>query len=526
MKKIFFITIFLGLLICTLNAMLINVPTNYTTIQEGINAASDYDTVLVDTGTYVENINFNGKNITVASLYLTTKDTSYISLTIIDGNNSGTVVTFENGEDSTAILCGFTVINGNQTYGGGITFDNSSPKLQNLLITQNYAGTNGGGVNCYYNSHPIINYVIISYNQSGQYGGGFTCVSYSNPTLNNVSILSNTADIGGGGLNCYLNSNPTLNNVKISNNFAEEYGGGVYCINSNPILENVTISNNIVNEYGGGICCSFGSCPSLDNVTVSNNTSGFAGGGLNCYSNSNPILDNVTMSNNSSVYGGGIYCDENSSPSLVNCILWNDYPQEVYFNYYNNSNTITILYSDIEGGEIDIVTNNNGTVNWLDGNIDNDPLFVDPSNGDYHLSWINYPIQDTTMSPCIDTGDPNSSLDPDGTTADMGAYYFNQSVSIDDTPALSQYKFYHYPNPIRYTDNTINVSFTLKKNSNVCIELYNIKGQLIEKIIDKKRNIGNHLIGTNASNLSSGIFFMKLNIDGHTKEINKFVIIK
>ncbi len=34
----------------------INIPTDYSTIQAGIDAASDYDTVLVDTGTYVENI--------------------------------------------------------------------------------------------------------------------------------------------------------------------------------------------------------------------------------------------------------------------------------------------------------------------------------------------------------------------------------------------------------------------------------------------------------------------------------------
>ena len=34
---------------------------------------------------------------------LTTGDTSYINQTIIDGNNDGTVVTFEIGEDSTGI---------------------------------------------------------------------------------------------------------------------------------------------------------------------------------------------------------------------------------------------------------------------------------------------------------------------------------------------------------------------------------------------------------------------------------------
>jgi len=79
------------------------------------------------------------------------------------------------------------------------------------------------------------------------------------------------------------------------------------------------------------------------------------------------------------------------------------------------SGSVTATYSDIQGG-------------WYGtGNIDADPLFADPANGDFHLSWANFPIPDDTKSPCIDAGDPNSPFDPDGTIADMGAFYFNQS---------------------------------------------------------------------------------------------------
>jgi len=85
----------------------------FATIQYGINQTSNGDTVLVYPGTYAENINYNGKNIVVGSLYLTTSDTSYISSTIIDGNQAGSVVTFENGEDTTAVLSGFTIQNYN-----------------------------------------------------------------------------------------------------------------------------------------------------------------------------------------------------------------------------------------------------------------------------------------------------------------------------------------------------------------------------------------------------------------------------
>jgi len=91
----------------------------FATIQHGIDLSSDGDTVLVASGTYVENINYNGKNIVVQGEDRET--------TIIDGNQSGSVVTFENGEDSTAVLSGFTITNGSTNYGGGIYLTISSP---------------------------------------------------------------------------------------------------------------------------------------------------------------------------------------------------------------------------------------------------------------------------------------------------------------------------------------------------------------------------------------------------------------
>ena len=90
------------------HSTIINIPADYPTIQQGINASAHGDTVLVQPGTYVENINFYGHNIVLGSMFLTTGDTSYIATTVIDGDSLATVVVFENGEDTTAILCGCT----------------------------------------------------------------------------------------------------------------------------------------------------------------------------------------------------------------------------------------------------------------------------------------------------------------------------------------------------------------------------------------------------------------------------------
>ena len=141
------ILIFVLLVVSTcLFSTIINVPDDQPTIQAGIDVAIDADTVLVQPGTYVENINYNGKNITIASLFLTTQDTTYISQTIIDGNQNGTVVSFENGETMGAVLTGFTITNGS---GGGIScVYNSYPRLENLVIIGNYAEYNGGGILC------------------------------------------------------------------------------------------------------------------------------------------------------------------------------------------------------------------------------------------------------------------------------------------------------------------------------------------------------------------------------------------
>ena len=245
------ILIFVLLLTTYLYSTIINVPEDQPTIQEGINVAVDTDTVLVQPDTYIENINYNGKNITVASLFLTTQDTTYISQTVIDGNQNGAVVTFENGENSYARLVGFVIINGNgksfsfydpyygiywtEYKGGGIYIDESSPSLMSLTVTNNWA--NSGGSIYSKNSQFSLSNSIINNNYAerqstwyfsfGGFGGGIVNIS-SNSSYANVQVLNNTANYYGGGFNI-TNSNPQFNNVIIENN-SSTVGGGDYTV--------------------------------------------------------------------------------------------------------------------------------------------------------------------------------------------------------------------------------------------------------------------------------------------------------
>lgn len=243
-----------------ISGQIINIPGDYSTIQQGINNANDGDTVLVQDGTYIENINFNGKNITVSSYYLITQDTSYISQTIIDGDQDGSVVTFESGEDSTAIICGFTLRNGYSDGGGGIACTYSSPIIDHVTV-EDCQAYQGGGIWLYLSDPVLCNSQIINNWASGGYwkpwGGGIYCDN-SNPLIEDVLIKNNSAawwqpqviEGIGGGIFCDYDSGPILKNVDIINNYAEEGPGGISCPGINITFDSINRCNIYYNING------------------------------------------------------------------------------------------------------------------------------------------------------------------------------------------------------------------------------------------------------------------------------------
>ena len=188
----------------------------FASIQEGINAGSDGDTVMVEDGTYMENVNYSGKNIAVLGENRET--------TIIDGDSSDTVVIFEGGEDATAILDGFTIRNGN---GGILCSGNSSPVISNNYIMEN-TGINGGGI------------YISARTENGE----------NNPlVVDNMIINNNVFGTGwsgkGGGVYCGEGSEAVFENNVISDNYAEGQSGGMeFWISEVNLINNTIVNNN------------------------------------------------------------------------------------------------------------------------------------------------------------------------------------------------------------------------------------------------------------------------------------------
>lgn len=316
-------------------AATINVPADYATIQAAINAAANRDVVIVAPGTYKENIDFKGKAIVVRS----TKpgDRAVVAATVIDGDQKGSVATFNSGETTTTALRGFTITNGT----GHAVFTSPSAYY--------YAG---GGVYCDANSSPALTSNVIS-GSKADCGGGVYCNLGSQPTLTNNTIIGNSATYGGGVF-CNFVSAPTLTSNAIGANSAS-YGGGVCCINgSSPPLTKNTISGNTALSAGGGVYCNADSSPALASNTINGNRAG-SGGGVHCGLACSPTLTNNAIRANTGTFGGGVYCDASSATLVGNTISGNTADQGGGVGCHGSapaltSNTISRNAADQGGG--------------------------------------------------------------------------------------------------------------------------------------------------------------------------------
>ncbi len=333
-----------GTLVCLFSFCLargadIYVPDDHATIQGAINAAIDGDTVIVRPGTYVENIDFVGKAITV-------KSESGPEGTVIDGNQANSVVSFLSGEGEYSVLSGFTVTNGGSTAGAGIYCRHqSSPTITSNIITENDAGSyygggiycndacpiitgniiegntgsGGGGIRCQYPLSPpaaIISYNLISGNTSDNDGGGGIHCYNCEPIITNNTIEGNRGGVGGG-IHLSNTEQPVVTNNLIRDNLARS-GGGIFCTAACPTIEyNIIEGNSATSSFwyfgGGGIYCEYGDYQAWtisNNIIRGNSAHGDIadGGGILCWSGDVAITHNIIEGNTADDRGGGYFC--------------------------------------------------------------------------------------------------------------------------------------------------------------------------------------------------------------------------
>ena len=314
------------------------VPQEYPTIQTAIDACVDGDTVLISEGTYLENIRYKGKAIVVTSLYLIDGDTTHIPQTIIDGSNplnpdSGSVVYFIDGEDTTSVLCGLTIRGGTGTpyniggnwyrSGGGVFCESAGPRLTRNLIVHNRIVSNGaigGGVAVLENTQ-ILLYCIIEYNHLsdnflqanstdlGGDGGGITI-----------------ADISSGGISSRIIGNVVERDTILALNWADGGGlslwkyanVGVYPeanIQGNIFRANILNATNSSANGAGMFIAWTGEVTILENLfenNVATSTSDYADGGGLCIYDGNitgygrkMVIRNRIINNRTNVSGSG-----------------------------------------------------------------------------------------------------------------------------------------------------------------------------------------------------------------------------
>lgn len=424
-----------------------HVPSEYPTIQAGIDAAVHGDTVLVAVGTYTgdgnRDIDFGGKGILVAS-------ENGAETTIIDCQADSLDphygVYFENGEDSSSVLRGFTITNAWVVpgYGAGVFCQGASPVIEENIITGNHGGWTGGGI----------------------------CAMWSSsPTIRRNSVIGNASAYEGGGI--FLNTE---------------------CMS---IVECNIIAGNSA-QWGGGMYCGHSSSCTLEGNT-------FAG--------------------NQAVWrGGAIYCRYNSSLSVVNSILWGDSAALGEEIIVEDTSSVSIRYSDVEGGSLAVHVAEGCFLFWEDGNMDADPLFVVGPLGEYYLSQI--AAGQGEDSPCVDAGDPGSSL-PEGTTrtdevpdalpVDMGYHYpvtsavdvaTGEEGAIAPSHSLAQ----NYPNPFSTASTIV---YSIAAPTQVDLSIYDISGALVRSLVNEIASAGSHRAVWDGRDgrgheVASGVYFYRL----------------
>jgi hypothetical protein len=487
-------------------------------------------------------------------------------------------------DNSNIVLINDSIANNVADNGGGIiSWGSSIIIMENVDLVENTALLySGGGVNIFEGGSLTMNNCNFINNESLNGLGGGIQAGSCDLQIDNCSFVENEAPngMGGGAIGCtywdaYSTFLVTITNTIFDNNYTNEWGGGVAVWSADTLkfvdvlIDNCEFINNTAGYYAGlyinnkGVNFNVSNCKIIGNEAVNfGGGSGFNGsdgivsnclfasnvactgggnwnsGGVGVWWEANVDFMNCTFADNSSSYGAGLAVGMGATATTTNCIFWGNSSNQIALDTMaNQGGTLTVNYCDVQGGEnsVNVIDPSLSTLNWGDGNINEDPLFVNSGNAEYDLqdssTCINAAIDAIEINgimcycPIYDI-EGNPRPNPAGSMPDMGAYESPEgivSVEENETGQPTEYALYqNYPNPF---NPTTTIQYSIPELSNVTLKVYDVLGSEVITLVNEEKPVGSYEVGFDGVGLPSGIYFYRLQ-SGSFVETKKMVLMK
>jgi len=380
---------------------------DYETIREGIDNATSGDTVLVAPGTYNgyrnRELDFGGRAVVLMS-------GAGPEHTLIDAEVVTRAFCFRSGEDTTAMVVGFEIVNGYADSGAGVFCASaSSPKFIDCTFAGNgLAGnTHSGGAVCCLESSPVFVDCRFIGNAAGadgySSGGAVSVLSNSEPRFEDCSFSENVAGWGGGiyarrsrpvvvgctfsyneayggggGMFAGAEATPLVSRSTFLQNDSMD-GAGLYSQSSTPLVFECSFDRNAADRRGGGIALLYPSHPVVARCTFVGNTADKGAAAHFEGDIDGSLLDCTAVENSTPTGGGALHC-VSASPTLSGCI--------VAFNDAAALVCEELAHRSAPSMSHCFVFQNTGGDSLCGNHADNryeDPLFCDTAGGDLTL---------------------------------------------------------------------------------------------------------------------------------------------